>query len=54
MTNQIYRGYDIGLENGLYAIYRNGNHVYTLPTTNNEEAAYAWIDAEKKRQANAS
>lgn len=49
----IYRGYDIRLEDGRHVVYKDGNHVYTLPTTTTEEAAMNWVDAEKRRQREA-
>jgi hypothetical protein len=51
----IYRGYNVEKDaSGKYAIYKDGNHIYTLPTTDSEEAALAWIDAEKRRQRDAN
>lgn len=47
----IYRGYTIEKNpEDKYAIFKDGHHIYTLPTTDSEEAALAWIDAEKRRQ----
>jgi hypothetical protein len=42
----MYRGYEIKLTDGLFSVWKNGRHVYTLRTISTEQAAKAWIDTE--------
>jgi VCBS repeat-containing protein len=46
----IYRGFEVRQNNGKFSVWKDGHHVYTLETTQTEDAALSWIDAEKRRE----